>query len=493
MDFLDPRKRRAHTIRLIVGYFLVAIAIGLGGWLLLKAASGYGVDPRTGDILQNGLLFVGSQPAGADIYINDGLRNSQTSARLILPAGNYKLTLKKDGYRTWERNISLNEGSVTRFVYPFLFPQEPKPVTLKVYNKTPPLITQSPDRRWLLVQRPETSGGNITFDEFDAGDLTKAPRALVVPSSLLSSLANSVLQEVEWSTDNKHLLLRHTFSGGDEFVIFNRDVPAESININRIFNVSPTEVALRDKKIGELYIFLQKSGDFQIANTVDSRLTPLIKGVIAFKSSGPNLIFYVTAQDAPTGQVVARIWDGNQSYALYTFKAGSQYLVDEAQFQGHWYYVVGSNADERVNIYKDPLDSLRNPTIGRAVPLLSLNIIEATKVSFSNNTRFIAAEAGQRLAVYDLETQSIYRYTLENPLAGILHWMDGHRLIGASSGAVFVTDYDSTNRQTLVPTNYARGGFFDSAYEQLFTTVTSENGVVLQRIDLRAGGDLPRQ
>lgn len=491
MDFLDPRKRRAHSTRLMVGYVLVAIAIGLGGWLLLKAASGYGVDPRTGDIVQNGLLFVGSRPGGADIFINDGRRSSQTSSRLILPAGNYKLTLKKDGYRNWERNIVLNEGSVARYVYPFLFPQEPQPKTLKTYSKNPPFITQSPDRRWLLVQRPETSGGSITFDEFDTDDLTKPPRALVVPNGLLSSLTNSAFQEVEWSTDNKHLLLRHAFSGGDEFVIFNRDIPAESINVNKLFGITPSDVALRNKKIEELYIFLQKSADLQIGNTTDSGITALLKGVLAFKSNGPNLIAYITNQNTPSGQVAARIWDGNQSYALYTFKAGSQYLVDEAQFQGHWYYVVGSNTDERVNVYKDPLDSLRNPSIGRAVPLLSLNILEATKVTFSNNTRFVAAQAGQKLAVYDLEAQDAYRYTLENPLADILHWMDGHRLIGASGGTIFVTDYDSTNQQQLSPTNYQRGGFFDSSYEQLFTTTATENSVVLQRIDMRAGVDLP--
>jgi hypothetical protein len=189
---------------------------------------------------------------------------------------------------------------------------------------------------------------------------------------------------------------------------------------------------------------------------------------------------------------VARIWDGNQSYELSNFKAGNQYLVDEAQFQGNWYYVVGSNTDERVNIYKNPLDSLKNPNVKRAVPLLSLNIIDATKVSFSTNTRFIAAQAGQKLAVYDIETQDAYRYSLEKQLADILKWMDGHRLIGATNGTLFVADYDSINQQTLVPTNYARGGFFDRNYEQLFTITATPDGVVLQSVDMRAGVDLPR-
>src|SRR3990167_7852081 len=159
MDFLDPRKRRAHSIRLMVAYVLVAVAIGLGGYLLVKAAEGYGVDPKTGNVIENSLLFVDSKPGGADIYINNTLQESKTSARLILPAGDYHLTLKKEGYRSWERDISLNERSVARYVYPFLFPLEPQVKNLKTYPKTPPLISQSPDRRWLLVQRLELVNG----------------------------------------------------------------------------------------------------------------------------------------------------------------------------------------------------------------------------------------------------------------------------------------------------------------------------------------------
>ena len=492
MDFLDPRKRRAHSIRLMVAYLLLAVAIGLGGYLLLKAAEGYGVDPKTGSVIQNGLLFVDSNPDGADIYINDDLQQSKTSARLILPVGDYKLTIKKDGYRIWERSITLNERSVARYVYPFLFPLEPQPEPIKTYPKNPPLITQSPDRRWLLVQRPGVAGGSIVFDEFDTANFNKAPRSLAIPTGVLSSLTSSTLTEVEWSTDNKNLLLHHTYKGGDEFIIFDRDVPAQSLNVNEQFNIAPSQVALRDKKIDRLYVLTQKSGDLQIANTGNSRLSPLLGDVLAFKPNGANLITYVTSKTASSGNVVSRIWDGSRSYSLYTFKAGQHYLVDMAQFQGDWYYVAGSSQDERVNVYKNPLDSLKNPAVARATPMLSLNINGASKVSFSNNTRFIAAQAGQRLSVYDLEIQSASRYSLHNKLSSDLHWMDGHRLIGTSNSKVFAIDYDSINQQILVPTNYSRGGFFDSDYEQLFTTVTTKDGVVLQRVDMRAGADLPR-
>lgn len=492
MDFLDPRKRRVHSTRLMIAYSMLAIGVVLGSYLLLKAAEGYDVDPKTGEIVQNGLLFVGSQPGRADIYINDKPQGSQTSARLILPAGEYKLTLQKAGYRAWNRMVAVGEGSVARYVYPFLFPADPRTQGVKSYTSKPPLITQSPDRRWLLIQQPRSSANTITFDEYDATDVSKPPARLVMPRTLLTAVNSSVLKEIEWANDNEHLLLQHTFEGGSEFIIFNRDIPAESININRQFDVNPTEVNLRNKKINQLYIFQKESGELRLANTTNSDVDPLLSGVIAFKSSGADLITYVTTNGSTDAQATARIWDGEQSYNLYTFKPGKVYLLDQAQFQGDWYYVAGSNNDERVNIYKNPLDSLKDRAIARAVPLLSLNIKGASKVSFSNNTRFIAAQSGQNLAVYDLEGLNYYRYELKEPLGDTLRWMDGHRFIGTANDRVFIADYDSMNQVSLAPTSYSQGGFFSPNYEQFYTILNNADRVTLQRLDMRAGSDLPR-
>jgi hypothetical protein len=71
--------------------------------------------------------------------------------------------------------------------------------------------------------------------------------------------------------------------------------------------------------------------------------------------------------------------------------------------------------------------------------------------------------------------------------------MDGHRLIGASQGQVFVSDYDSTNQNLLITTNNPDGGFFDRDYKYLFVTAGAADGsVILQKVDMRAGADLPK-
>lgn len=495
MDFLDPKKRMAHKRRLIVGYILVGIAIALGALILVYGAAGYGINTKNGDIVQNGLLFLDSKPGGASIYLNDKPQNTTTSARLVLPAGSYKLSLKKTGYREWQRSFTLNEHTIARFVYPFLFPAKPTSKVIKIYPSLPSFVTMSPDHRWLIVQAPSSSPDKVSFDEYDTANLTQPPKEISLSAPVVTdpAAAGNFMKEVEWSSDNKHLLLNHSYQGGNEFIIFNRDNPLESANINKLFKLNPSQVSLKNKKIDQLYLFTASDSSLAVGDSALATVSPLLKHVLAFKAYGNNLINYVSDQDLPAGQVSARIWDTDKSYPLYAFAAGSVYLVNVAQYQGHFYYIAGSDRSERINLYKDPLSSIKNPSVGKAIPLLSLHALGASEASFSTNSRFIAVQAGQTFALYDFETQSSYHYTFNQKLDGSLHWMDGHLFIGSSGGTIFVSDYDGTNRQQLLPTMLPSGGFFDKDYNHLLTMAASEDKVVLQSIDMRAGQDLPKQ
>jgi hypothetical protein len=495
MDFLDPRKRRKHKIRLIIGYALTAVAIVLAAVVLYFGATGLGIDTKTGEIIQNGLLFVDSHPGGAEIYLNNKNINAATASRLVLPAGSYDLAIKKAGYRDWSRKFVLDQSSVARFVYPFLFPAKPFTATLKSYTSTPAIFTQSLDRHWLLVEEPSITPGGVVFDEYDANNWVQPPTALTLPAGLLTDAAPSdTLKTVEWSSDNNHLLLQHDYSGGTEFIVFSRTDPTTSVNLNKLFDINPTQVVLRDKKPDQFYLYDQKSQTLAPASLGSAKVAaPVLRHVLAFKSYGANTISYMTASNMPAGKVQARFWNGNKSYALGVVNAGSTYLLDIAQFQSHTYYVAGSNTTNMTLIYQDPLSGIQDPSVGRAVPLFALRNPGSNKVSFSANARFVAVQSGSNFATYDFEQKDGYQYSLKGQIAAPLLWMDGHRMIGSVDGSAFVTDYDGTNQQTISATATVEGALFNRDYFQMFTLVPSTNGSVkLQRLDMRAGVDLPK-
>lgn len=492
MDFLDPRKRRHHNIKLMIGYSLTAIAIGLTSVILVYGANGYGINTKTGDIIQHGLLFVDSKPGGASIYLNNKIQSNTTSARLVLPAGSYDLTIKKTGYRDWNRKFTLTEQSISRFVYPFLFPVILNPQNLKIYGSLPPLATQSPDKHWLLIQSSPADSKALTFDMYDLTKIDQAPAVISLQASLLSGDGLHSLKAIEWTGNSNQLLLKHSFSGGSEFIVLNRTDPAQSFNVNRTFGVNPSQVSLHNKKTDQLYVYDQTNKSLALGDVARSSLQPLLKDVLAYKSYGSDLLSYVTDQKVAAGQVMARIWENGKTYPLYTFASGSIYLLDAAQFQGHWYYVAGSDKANRINIYKDPLSGIKDPQTARAIPLIALPNSGANNLTFSDKNRFIGVETGQKFAVYDIEVQSRYQYDLAAPLNAQMHWMDDYRYIGLSNGSIFVMDYDGVNQQRLDTTTDPNDIFFSKDYNQMFALAAVDSGVALQRTDLRAGGDLPK-
>jgi len=499
MDFLDPKKRRAYHIRLIIGYILVAIVIGLGTVIIVYGANGYGINTKTGQIVQNGLLFADSKPGGAEIFLNNADQHATTASRLILPSGNYELRLDKNGYRSWSRKFTLNEQSIARYVYPFLIPTKPLTTNLKTFDLQPGLITQSPDRKWLLVQNLSVSQKTASFDELDTSTLDQTSpvfATIEIPAAVLSNYsADSKLVMVEWSTDNVHVLIRHDFAGGSEFIIFDRAHPDQSININSLLGITPSQVSMRDKKYDQLYVFNQADATLQLADVSAKTVAPpMLRRVLSFKPYGKDLVSYITDSGEPAGKVVAKIWNNGPSYKLNEFNAGDSYLIDAAQFQGHFYYADGSDTSDRINIYKDPLNSIVDPAIGKALPTIALHDPGATKLKFSENTRFVGVENAQNFAVYDIETQTIYQYPLADVLAGNMDWMDGHRFIGQSAGNVLVMDYDGTNKQSITPTVLAEGGYFNRDYNHLLTLAPSDSATsfVLKDVDMRAGTDLPK-
>src|SRR3989344_5303068 len=239
MDFLDPVKKKAHRRRLVLGYILVAIAIATTSLILLFQSYGYDLDRKTGTVIQNGLIFVSAQPQSANIYLN-GQDKGQTNTRFIIPAGSYSLELKRDKYRSWKRTFSLDGGSIERLVYPLLFPEKLVTADQQLYGSAPAFYTSSPDRHWLVVQQV---GYLNQFDVFDTNNPKQSASGITVPLTLFNTVTGThSLSLVEWSTDNRHLLVRHDFASGFEFIMIDRETPNASFNINRQLNANPHSI-----------------------------------------------------------------------------------------------------------------------------------------------------------------------------------------------------------------------------------------------------------
>ncbi len=451
----------------------MGIALLIGTVIVWYQTYGYDIDRKTGDIIQKGLVFVDAHPESATIYLN-GQKKDQTGARFTPASGHYSLELKRNGYRSWRHEFDLYGGTTEYFIYPFLFPEKLSTSEKRLYPSVPSLVSVSPDRHWLIVQKPDNF---TTFDLFDLTNPNAIASAIVLPANLLTpSTKTQSLKAVEWSSDNKHLLIKHTYDS-QEYILLDRESPANSVNLSKTLGIASSDVSLRDKKADRFYIYNPEGGILRTADLKSVSEAPLLSQVLSFHSHGKDTLVYISAEDATTGKVAVKVHDGGKEYKLKELPANSKYLLDLAQFNGHWYIAAGAVNEGKISVYRDPVSVLRKGLGIAAQPISTLRVDKPAQVIFSNNSRFVMAQSGSKFAVYDAEQDRQYRYDtgLKVDPTALASWMDGHRLTLVNDNHAVVFDFDGMNLQTLSSAYPNTAIIFDEGYKAMFTFAPSEN------------------
>ncbi len=75
-------------------------------------AKGYRFDPKSLKFLPNGILVIKSDPTAAQIFI-DGELKTAADATIRLAPGTYDVSVRKEGYTTWEKRLVIEKEVVT--------------------------------------------------------------------------------------------------------------------------------------------------------------------------------------------------------------------------------------------------------------------------------------------------------------------------------------------------------------------------------------------
>lgn len=480
MEFLEPEQKRARTLKLFIGYALITVAIALATLILVYLAQGYGYSGKAG-VTQNGLVFIESKPVSAKIQI-DNQDKGNTDARIVLSEGKHDIVLKADKYRDWSKSFVLDGGSVQYFLYPRLFPVNIQTNDSRIFNSSPLWASQSLDRHWLILQP------NPTSPSLNIIDLLK-PSAETLEANLDSAIllyeqgSFGKLTPIEWSDDNKHLLIMQTMpSGAINYIMFNRETPVESISVSKQISLSAgRNIKLKDKKYDKYFVHDKTTGALFTADLKTGIGTsPILTGVIDYKPYANDIILYATYMDIEASLAKIMVLNGTNKFILNSVprNPGNTYLLDVAKFDGVWEYVVASPVGNKVQIYRNPLNKAKPNAPTVIYPNLSFGIESPQYLSFSDNARFIAVQSGKKFIVYDSEQKRVFRYesNLDLKQDQQAKWMDGHRLSAVSDSKIAVWEFDGTNQQLLVNSKPEFSAYFDRDYKYLYSIVAQPDG-----------------
>lgn len=481
MDYLDPKKKKAKKIRLMIMYALLGVAISIATVVFVFLANGYYIDRETGDVIQNGLIYVDSKPESAAIYLNGVQQRGDTDARLVVPEGTYDIELQRDGYHAWKRNLILEGGSLRRLTYARLIPQQLDSEIALNLPSLPIAISQSNDKRWLLMAFTERP---LVMQMVDLNSAVPQLIEVPLPLDLIVPKEGGVWKIVEWADDHRTFLASYTTPTSVDYVIVDRANPQTgSINITKKFVAQKiTSAAMRNRKNDQQFLFALDGGVVYRSNARSGEITEVMRDVIDFVAYGDDAILYVTQKDAKEGFVKTVLRKGDKDYPLREIKKDSTYLLEMAKLGNSLVMGVGSTAEDRVLVYNDPIHAVsENGFSSLPVPTTVLRVEKPEELTISADSSVILARSGTKYATHEFEEDRSYIFSVEPQIAvgSTVRWMDGqHFMIGTVDNKQYISDYDGSNQHELSASQTPLGSVFDEqANIQLtFTPASSDGG-----------------
>lgn len=159
--------------------------------LIVLYALGYRLNSADTDPLPVSVLQVESLPSRADIAINGQAHNQTPQTISTNMPGAVTLTVKKEGYETWEKKVVVEPGRATEFRAIRLFRYAPPTIQI-AENITD--LTLSPNRKLLAAIDQQN---NLHFFDEDGIALAAAIKLSATPQRIL------------WSPDSTALLLTY--------------------------------------------------------------------------------------------------------------------------------------------------------------------------------------------------------------------------------------------------------------------------------------------
>ncbi|MFH1244379.1 MAG: PEGA domain-containing protein [bacterium] len=429
-------------MRLLI--FVATLTFVIGGTILMiRYAQGYR-PTTTGTIKGTGLLSANSFPTAGEVYINDKLTTA-TDNTLNLDPGEYQVTIKKDGYHSWSKLLTITAELVTA-TNAQLFPATPElvPLTYTGSQNTVP----SPDGTKLAFTVASASA--MTKNGLYIQDLNSSPISL---NKTARQIARSDLNfdyttsHYTWSPNGSELLVAFSPvspSGGSSAHIlldttrFNDLTVLKDVTVRLPQILSEWELELaREERVQ-----LLKLPDF-MAGVATTSATNLY-----FSPDADRLLYQATsAFTLPDGLVPALPSSSTQIQSrstepgfwyVYDLKEDKNFLISEGSLPKPC--TSSAKAPEKC---PETRSGLRGPI---KLMLLSNFQVPLPAELISSPSAFRTLQKN----VTPVESIALFNAQYSPIFVGGIQWYpdSSHLLLGTSTG-IEIMEYDGTNRVTI--------------------------------------------
>lgn len=209
-------KKITRTILFL--FFLIVFL--LFGPIIVLYSQGYRLDlnpPEGGKrLIQTGGLFLKIIPRQAEVYINDKFSRRTDlffgSALIdnLLPR-KYKITIRKEGYHSWEKELEIREKEVIEAKNIILFTENP---VFDILSRNIENFWLSPNEKRIAIQEKNNPEENLW--SLKIYDLEKNIKSHLLSEEDISQTNSVDLLELEWSNTSNEIYIKTALNENEE-------------------------------------------------------------------------------------------------------------------------------------------------------------------------------------------------------------------------------------------------------------------------------------
>lgn len=186
---------------------LIFAFLAAGTAMAILYGSGYRFGLDTGgkpQLSKTGILNAQSVPNGANVWVNDHL-TSATNNSINLTPGQYKVSIGKDGYHGWSKNVSIQKETVTS-TDARLWPAAPTLQSLSTFGIQDPVMDPTGSKlAFKIINQNAAKNGIYVLD------MTTRTFPVLIGQSTSTQVTNDTVDnfstaELSWSPDGEELI-----------------------------------------------------------------------------------------------------------------------------------------------------------------------------------------------------------------------------------------------------------------------------------------------
>ena len=479
----DTKRRRRELAMRFFTYGVMTIAVIVGVVFCVAWAMGYRFDLRSGQLSQVALLQFNTYPTGATVSVGKTTLTSRTPTRANVRTGSLNVTMRRDGYRTWAKQVTTQPSTVQWLDYVRLIPEKISTKSVKSFNNISD-IKASPSRKWLAIVTDQNSH---TLTLLDISNPEKVKDSEIKYSDdVVSAVPEGVSEQfsiTEWDSGSRYVLVRHDYGDSTEYLKVDRQNKDKIQNLTRDFAMNIVDPHFSGNS-GDVFYALTDGSIRKLDYGNKSVSSPLATDVTEYRLYGTSRLVYVTktGEGDQLKQSVA-IYNDGKVQQLRQFKDDKPVHVAFTEYNNEDY--LAWSHDGKVTMLSNPLDESGlfsggdEHADGSKSDTVTLNM-DADWVQFNNSGRLLLAGKDKDVLVYDPETESQYNLTLSQ--SGKPFFIDDYHILDQNDDGIAIMDFDGTNRQHVVSGRLPAVLSSDNKY--LFSLDNISGGVVLQRSNM---------